>query len=109
LLTVISRIKTLIKSQKFKFQKICGISQVQLQEYIPLELYKEARCQKHVAQVFKPIELTLLSIIMVIGIIALTTELTEYEELAKVVVIPSLILLILVTGYGMFKTVYVSR
>jgi hypothetical protein len=60
-------------------------------------------------QVLKPIELGALSIIILIGIVALTTELTENEEVAKIVVIPSLILLILVAGYGIFKTVYVSR
>jgi hypothetical protein len=60
-------------------------------------------------QVLKPIELSALSIIILIGIVALTTELTENEEVAKIVVIPSLILLILVAGYGIFKTVYVSR
>jgi membrane-bound ClpP family serine protease len=60
-------------------------------------------------QVLKPIELSALSIIILIGFVALTTELTENEEVAKIVVIPSLILLILVAGYGIFKTVYVSR
>jgi hypothetical protein len=59
-------------------------------------------------QVLKPIELGALTIITLIGIIALATELTQYEEAAKVVVIPSLILLILVGGYGMFKTIHVS-
>ena len=60
-------------------------------------------------QVLKPIELGAFSIIILIGIVALTTELTENEEVAKIVVIPSLILLILVAGYGIFKSVYVSR
>jgi len=60
-------------------------------------------------QVLKPIEIGVLSIIILIGIVALTTELTENEEVAKIVVIPSLILLILVAGYGIFKSVYVSR
>jgi hypothetical protein len=60
-------------------------------------------------QVLKPIELGALSIIILIGIVALTTELTENEEVAKIIVIPSLILLILVAGYGIFKSVYVSR
>ncbi|MGI0034024.1 MAG: hypothetical protein ACRD97_12250 [Nitrososphaeraceae archaeon] len=41
---------------------------------------------------------------MLIGIVALATELTQYEEIAKIVVIPSLILLIVVTGYAIFKT-----
>lgn len=54
-------------------------------------------------QVLKPLGIGLLSIIMLIGIIALITELIEYEEIAKFVVIPSLILLIAVTGYSMFK------
>jgi hypothetical protein len=43
---------------------------------------------------------------MLIGTIALTTELTEHEEVAKIVVIPSLVLLIIVTGYAIFKTAY---
>ena len=58
------------------------------------------------AQVLKPLELGVLSIIMLIGILALATELTHYEEVAKIIVIPSLILLIIVAGYGMFKTTY---
>ena len=41
---------------------------------------------------------------MVIGIIALVTELIEFEEIAKAVVIPSLVLLISVTGYALFQT-----
>ena len=57
-------------------------------------------------QILKPLELGVLTIIMLIGIVALATELVEYEEVAKLVVIPSLILLILVAGYGIFKTVY---
>jgi hypothetical protein len=57
-------------------------------------------------QVLKPLEVGVLSIIMIIGIIALTTELTEYEEVAKIVVIPSMVLLIIVTGYAIFKTAY---
>ncbi len=60
-------------------------------------------------QILKPVEVGVLTIIMLIGIIALTTELTEYEEIAKTVVIPSLILLIAVTGYAMFRTTYMSR
>jgi hypothetical protein len=60
-------------------------------------------------QVLKPVEVGLLTIIMLIGIIALATELTEYEEIAKIVVIPSLILLIAVTGYALFRTTYMSR
>jgi hypothetical protein len=56
-----------------------------------------------VTQVLKPLEFGLLSIVMLIGIVALTAELTEYEEIAKTVVVPSLILLIIVTGYALFK------
>jgi hypothetical protein len=56
------------------------------------------------SQILKPLEVGILSIIMLIGIIALTTELTQYEEIAKVVVIPSLVLLIIVTGYAIIKT-----
>ena len=41
---------------------------------------------------------------MIIGIVALITELIEYEEIAKVVVIPCLVLLISVTGYSLFQT-----
>jgi hypothetical protein len=55
-------------------------------------------------QVLKPVGLGILSIIMIIGILALTTELVEMEEIAKTVVIPSLILLIGVTAYAMFQT-----
>jgi hypothetical protein len=54
-------------------------------------------------QVLKPVGIGVLSIIMVIGIIALSTELLELEELAKVIVVPSLILLIGVTAYAMFQ------
>jgi hypothetical protein len=46
---------------------------------------------------------------MLIAIIALTTELTEYEEVAKIVVVPSLILLIVVTGYALFKAAYYPK
>jgi len=46
---------------------------------------------------------------MLIGIVALTTELTEYEEIAKTVVVPSLILLIIVAGYALFKTAYYAK
>lgn len=55
-------------------------------------------------QVLKSLGIGILSIIMLIGTIALTTELTEYEEIAKIVVIPSMVLLIVVTGYALFKT-----
>jgi multisubunit Na+/H+ antiporter MnhG subunit len=61
------------------------------------------------AQVLKSVTLGILSIIMLIGIIALGTELTQYEEIAKVVVIPSLVLLIIVTSYAMFKASYLQR
>lgn len=55
-------------------------------------------------QILKPVEITMLSVIMIIGAIALTAELIEYEEVAKVIVIPSLILLIVVTGYVMLRS-----
>jgi hypothetical protein len=55
-------------------------------------------------QVLKRVGLGILSFIMIIGIVALTTELIEMEEVAKTVVIPSLILLIAVTGYAMYQT-----
>jgi membrane-bound ClpP family serine protease len=58
------------------------------------------------SQILRPVELSALTIIMLIGIIALATELTEHEEIAKIVVIPSLVLLIMVSGYLMFKTAY---
>jgi predicted Na+-dependent transporter len=69
----------------------------------------ECLLTKRVAQVLKPVEIGVLSLIMLIGIIALATELTEYEEIAKVVVVPSLILLILVTGYALFKAGYYPK
>ena len=62
-----------------------------------------------IAQVLKPLEVGLLTIIMLIGIIALLTELTEYEEVAKTVVIPSLVLLIIISGYAIFKTTYMQH
>ena len=46
---------------------------------------------------------------MLIGIIALITELTNYEEIAKVVVIPSLILLIVISAYSIIKTASLNR
>jgi hypothetical protein len=58
------------------------------------------------AQVLKRVELGVLTIILLIGIIALATELTQYEEIAKVVVIPSLMLLIIVTLYELLKGSY---
>jgi uncharacterized membrane-anchored protein len=54
-------------------------------------------------QILKPVGIGVLSMIMLVGIIALITELMEIEEVAKAVVIPSLILLIAVTGYAMFQ------
>ena len=57
-------------------------------------------------QVLRPVELGILVVIMMIGIVALVTEISQYEELAKIIVIPSLCLLILVTGYTMFKRSY---
>jgi hypothetical protein len=55
-------------------------------------------------QVLKHLELGILTIMMLIGIIALSAELIEYEEVAKIVVVPSLVLLIVVTGIAIFKT-----
>ena len=60
-------------------------------------------------QILKPIEITSLIIITFIGIIALIAELTEFEEIAKLVVIPSLVLLICVSLYTVFKTIYLKR
>jgi len=62
-----------------------------------------------VMQILKPIEITSLIIITFIGIIALIAELTEFEEIAKLVVIPSLVLLICVSIYAVFKTIYLKR
>ncbi|HET6589187.1 MAG TPA: hypothetical protein VFG45_03375 [Candidatus Nitrosocosmicus sp.] len=45
-----------------------------------------------------------MSIVLVIAITALITELIEFEEIAKTIVIPSLILLIIISGYSIFKT-----
>jgi hypothetical protein len=50
------------------------------------------------------LELGVLSIILVVGVLALTAELTENEEIAKLVVIPSLVLLIAITSYAMWKS-----
>jgi multisubunit Na+/H+ antiporter MnhG subunit len=55
-------------------------------------------------QIMRPVGVGIFSIILGVGIIALITELIEYEELAKVIVIPSLILLTSVTGYAIFQT-----
>lgn len=54
-------------------------------------------------QILRPIEMSVFGVIMIIGIVALSTELVEYEEVAKVIVIPSLILLIVVAGYAIVK------
>jgi tryptophan-rich sensory protein len=55
-------------------------------------------------QVLKPMRLGILCIIMLVGVVALTTELIEFEEIAKMVVIPSLVLLVALTGYLVFQT-----
>jgi len=60
-------------------------------------------------QVLRPVGIIALSIIMLIGILALITELMEVEEIAKVVVVPSLILLIAVTGYCMFQSYKINN
>ena len=60
-------------------------------------------------QVLRPLELSIISVILLIGIIALTTELTQYEEIAKIIVIPSLVLLIIVAGYAIFNAAYIRR
>ena len=57
-------------------------------------------------QVLRPIELGVLTVIMIIGVAALITELTQFEEVAKVIVIPSLCSLVIVTGYTIFKRSY---
>ena len=49
------------------------------------------------AQILKPIELGTLTIIILIGVIALSAEATQNEEVAKIIVIPSLTLLIIVS------------
>jgi ABC-type nickel/cobalt efflux system permease component RcnA len=54
-------------------------------------------------QVVKSIGITALGVMMFIGIVALITEFMEVEEVAKIVVVPSLILLIGVTAYCMFQ------
>jgi hypothetical protein len=41
---------------------------------------------------------------MLVGIIALIAEVIEYEEIAKVIVIPSLVLLIALSAYTIAKT-----
>jgi membrane-bound ClpP family serine protease len=59
--------------------------------------------------ILKPIKIGILTVIMLIGIVALITELTQYEEVAKIVVIPSLVLLIIVSGYAMITTSNLQR
>lgn len=54
-------------------------------------------------QVIRPVELGILTVVMLIGIFALIAELIEFEEIAKMVVVPSLILLIGISGYAMTK------
>jgi hypothetical protein len=54
-------------------------------------------------QVVKPLGMGIFAIIMVIGIVALITELIEFEEIAKVIVIPSLVLLISVSAYSLIQ------
>jgi hypothetical protein len=41
---------------------------------------------------------------MIIGIVALATELMQIEEVAKMIVIPSLTLLIGISGYAILQT-----
>jgi len=60
-------------------------------------------------QILRPAEISLLSVIMIIGVIALSVELIEYEEIAKVIVIPSLVLLIGVSGYAMVKALRIRQ
>ena len=55
-------------------------------------------------QVLKPLGVGILSVIMGLGVMALITELIEFEEIAKVIVVPSLVLLISVTGYALYQT-----
>ena len=60
-------------------------------------------------QILRPVRMGVLGLIMVIGIIGLSAELMAIEEVAKMVVIPSLILLIAVTGYTIFQNYKVNR
>ena len=60
-------------------------------------------------QVLRPVELSALTIIMLIGVIALIVEITNRDEIAKIIVVPSLCLLVIVTGYTMFKGLYRTR
>ena len=54
--------------------------------------------------VSKKVEMGILTVIILIGLVALATELSQFEEVAKLVVIPSLVLLIIVSGYAMWKS-----
>lgn len=54
-------------------------------------------------QIFKPLQIGLLTTILSIALLALSAELIQYEEIAKIVVIPSLVLLIMITVYTMSK------
>lgn len=47
---------------------------------------------------------TVLSLVMILFCVALLVELVEYEEIAKVLVIPMLSIGIIVSGYGVFKS-----
>lgn len=55
-------------------------------------------------QLMKPVKLGIFTLIIIIGVLALVAELTEYENIAKLVVVPSLVLLIAVSTYAMLKT-----
>lgn len=68
------------------------------------KLFRQSHFMFVIMQILKPLGVGILSIILIIGIVALITELIEYEEIAKVVVIPCLVLLISVTGYSLFQT-----
>jgi len=54
-------------------------------------------------QVIRSLEVSTLGVIMLIGIVALTVELTEFEVIAKFLVVPSLVLLIVITDYSIYK------
>jgi len=58
------------------------------------------------AQILKPMKISIFAFILLIGAMALVTELSQNEEIAKIIVIPSLVLLILVSGYAIFKTMF---
>jgi uncharacterized membrane protein YkvI len=67
------------------------------------ELLSYKRSNYKLMQVHQPVKLGVLTVVMLIGIIALTSELTQFEDVAKMIVIPSLILLIVITGFSIFK------